>query len=236
VFLGVASGALPLTCFVGLSACRAAPDVVQPAAPVVAEVASAASSQAPSVPASAAPPPTLTRNDVVGATFAMLNVDLAPPPEDGELKTRVVKTVTIGPDGQPVGVAPAAAAAPSTSKTTAKVATAGPFRQIAAAPRIAASGAHASAPSTPAEAILPGKTAVATELAVDPPKANSRTAVVKNSGANVRSSPSKGKSRVLFALPGGTTVTIGENSHGWLKVTDSRGRTGWVYQDLLVRD
>ena len=71
--------------------------------------------------------------------------------------------------------------------------------------------------------------------AVPKAKASGSKAVVKGSGVNVRSAPSRGKSKVLFALAPGATVTISDNQRGWLKVTDAKGRSGWVYQEFVSR-
>jgi uncharacterized protein YgiM (DUF1202 family) len=57
--------------------------------------------------------------------------------------------------------------------------------------------------------------------------------IVGGLGVNVRSGPSKSSAR-LFALEGGKKVTVSENRKGWLRVTDERGRTGWIYSSFLV--
>ena len=54
-------------------------------------------------------------------------------------------------------------------------------------------------------------------------------------GANVRSLPKTGGSEVLYALASGEEVTVTETSKGWSKVVDSRGRSGWVWNELLRR-
>ena len=64
-------------------------------------------------------------------------------------------------------------------------------------------------------------------------KMASNIRIIAGQGVNVRSGPGKSKSK-LFALPGGTEVTIGESNHGWLEITDAKGRTGWVYKDYLL--
>jgi hypothetical protein len=235
VLLGVASGALPLTCFVGLSACETGPVTADLSAPKIVPNGKSVSGGEGVKTVAAIAPPTLTRNDVVGATFAMLKVDLSSfTGDDGELKTRKVKTVSIGPDGQPTGFATPtpleAAPAVTTTATVSRQAT-------ATTPRTASKpAARVVAGGTPSVAVTEHATAVASELAVKPPPAGSHQAVIKNSGANIRSAPSKSKSKVLFSLAGGTTVTIGANDHGWLKVTDAKGRSGWVYEELLVRE
>jgi uncharacterized protein YraI len=72
--------------------------------------------------------------------------------------------------------------------------------------------------------------AAATE-APSSPSGDVRT--VKGQGVNVRSGPSSSNGK-LFALRGGTKVTVTEENRGWLKVTDPEGRTGWAYEDYLT--
>ena len=55
---------------------------------------------------------------------------------------------------------------------------------------------------------------------------------VRGAGVNVRSSPSSSAEK-LFALPGGEQVSVTETQRGWLKVTDDRGRSGWLYEDYV---
>jgi hypothetical protein len=59
---------------------------------------------------------------------------------------------------------------------------------------------------------------------------NTRT--VKGMGVNVRSAPTSAGGK-LFALKGGEKVTVIETKRGWVRVTDSRGRSGWAYKDYL---
>lgn len=62
--------------------------------------------------------------------------------------------------------------------------------------------------------------------------ASGDTGTIGGSGVNVRSGPGKSSAR-LFALAAGEKVKIGENQHGWLKITDDQGRTGWVYKSFI---
>ncbi|MBN9314761.1 MAG: SH3 domain-containing protein [Devosia sp.] len=62
--------------------------------------------------------------------------------------------------------------------------------------------------------------------------ASGDTRTVAGSGVNVRSGPGKSSGK-LFALAGGEKVKVGEDQHGWLKITDDQGRTGWVYKTYL---
>jgi hypothetical protein len=58
------------------------------------------------------------------------------------------------------------------------------------------------------------------------------TRTVAGSGVNVRSGPGKSTDK-LFALAGGEKVKVGESQHGWFKITDDQGRTGWIYKTYL---
>ncbi|MEO6396274.1 MAG: SH3 domain-containing protein [Devosia sp.] len=107
--------------------------------------------------------------------------------------------------------------------------------EISAPAEDAALGAIAEVTATvPAEA--EPERAMVEETAPAQPKPSvepSNTRIVAGQGVNVRSGPGKSQSK-LFALAGGTKVTIGENRKGWLEITDSKGRTGWVYKDYLL--
>lgn len=48
----------------------------------------------------------------------------------------------------------------------------------------------------------------------------------------VRSGPSKSTSQV-FALKGGTPVSLGQSKNGWTEITTQDGRTGWVFAKFL---
>jgi hypothetical protein len=240
VLLGVASGALPVQCFTGIAACRAVEDAAKLSAK-----GDAAAPEAPAVHVALneAQAPTLTQNDVIASTFAMLEVDLEAL-QPGELSKRVVRTVAIGPDGQPIveGAATPAGAIQEVAAVQAELVASvepAPVRSIATAASDASPLAYASdAPVAKASSAETATTDVATADPVAPVKAKAATgstAVVKGSGVNVRTAPSKGKSKVLFALAPGAVVTINDNQRGWLKVTDAKGRSGWVYQDFVSR-
>jgi hypothetical protein len=227
VLLGVASGALPIGCFVRLAACEASPLTADETAPIIVPNGKGVSGGVAVKTVAEIAPPTLTRNDVVAATFEMLDFELSPPPaSEGELKTRVVTTVAIGPDGQPEGLAtPAPAVAPLVPEELALSATPAPMAPVVGT--IAAAGTPTAATEH--------STAVATELAVEPPAPTGQPEfVVKGSGANVHTGPAKA-SKVLFALNPGVTVILNDEERGWMKVTDEDGRTGWVWEELLVR-
>lgn len=83
------------------------------------------------------------------------------------------------------------------------------------------------------EAATVEETAAEPEVEVAAAPASSDGARVKGQGVNVRSGPSTGSGK-LFALVGGTEVTITDRSKGWLKITDDRGRSGWAYSSFLA--
>ena len=66
------------------------------------------------------------------------------------------------------------------------------------------------------------------------PSAGLGSAVVKGAGANVRSAPSLANSNVLFVLAAGTRLRVLEDHRGWLRITDTRGRGGWIYEDFVA--
>lgn len=236
-FFGVATGALPVRCLIS-GTCGPVPETLAIATP------QRAATPAPSATAKAEPvaikaAPTLTSNDVVAATFAQLKVELQPPkaaetspvqvastatnpagavvtnPDSG-LSKRVVRAITVHPDGTPDFGAQAYAAAPAPLR---------PTPAVDAAARIGAGQTPlvsevASADLSPADDPAPVK---ATGLVT-----------VAGKGANVRSSAGK-SGKVLFALRGGAQVTIVENKRGWMRIKDDQGRVGWIYSDGLDR-
>jgi SH3-like domain-containing protein len=56
--------------------------------------------------------------------------------------------------------------------------------------------------------------------------------VVAGSGVTVRAGPGK-SNKQLFALSSGSEVTVLDDSKGWLKIKDAKGRTGWAYQSYM---
>mgnify|MGYP001552377372 CR=1 FL=1 len=132
------------------------------------------------------------------------------------LRKRVVRAITVHPDGTPDFGAQAYAAAPAPLR---------PTPAVDAAARIGAGQTPlvsevASADLSPADDPAPVK---ATGLVT-----------VAGKGANVRSSAGK-SGKVLFALRGGAQVTIVENKRGWMRIKDDQGRVGWIYSDGLDR-
>jgi SH3-like domain-containing protein len=70
----------------------------------------------------------------------------------------------------------------------------------------------------------------------DPPAADpekpANVKKVAGSGVTVRAGPGK-SNKQLFNLSGGSEVTVADESKGWLKITDAKGRTGWAYKDYV---
>jgi hypothetical protein len=197
--------------------------------------------------------PSLTNNDVLAATFAQLKVELKPPTtnatstagttavatatvppvtplkpavttiknDETGLTTRVVRAITVKPDGTPdLGPVAEAYAEPSAPVVP-------PSPAVDAAARIGAG----QLPLVDAEPVnITPKPTVTQKTA----STGGGGATVLGSGANVRSSPSKG-GKVLFALSGGESVTVLDNKRGWLKIKDDQGRTGWIYSDGVKR-
>ncbi len=242
IVTGIATGTLPVRCLAGGSACTA-----RPAATDVAEVAPApVVKQEPAVTAAAptklavsgdllSPKPTLTSNDVLAATFAMLPAELQKPTVTaaakpaGELTTRKVKAISINPDGTPDMSQLVTEAYASSGRTIVPQSPA-----VEAAARIGAGEQPVAEADLTADKPVVKPAAKPAATAPAPKKAaGGNTGTIAGKGANVRSSPTKGKNQVLFTIPGGATVTLGEKSHGWVKVTDSQGRSGWVYGDYV---
>jgi hypothetical protein len=249
-FLGVASGVIPVGCLM-TGSCKApatpaeaAVAKLQPPAPAGTE--GAVQMVKPVVQKAA---PSLSHNDVLAATFAQLKVDLQPPtatttpnsstttvataappkgvpggskvnPDSG-LTTRMVRAVTVNPDGTPNLTGMAEAYADSSKPMVPR------SPAVEAAARIGAG----QMPVIEAEAVA--------ELAPAKPSdakaaAGAGNATVLGAGANVRVSPGK-SGRVLFALNGGERVTVLDSSRGWLKIKDDQGRTGWIFSDGVKR-
>lgn len=274
-FFGVATGALPVRCWIG-GVCTTA------GAPAAIGVAPAGDAQAPAPqPASADPArpvavaavatpanqtlvksrPTLTNNDVIGATFAQLKVDFQAPTS---LPNSPVKVATAAPFAAPAPLKPATGSAitsPDTGLTKRVVSTVSiradgtpdiggtVAEAYAAAPRTGSAApspaleaaARIGAGETPVAEVTPAvdlKPAAVDDIKPRAPTAattpKSAMATVLGQGANVRSSPSKG-GKVLFAINGGEKLTVLDDKRGWLRVKDDRGRVGWIYADGVRR-
>jgi Bacterial SH3 domain len=260
VFLGFASGALPVSCLTqGLTLCGAVPNVAPnevpgPDAPSKLQFRFTP----PPVKVVAAVPsaPTLTSNEVVAGSFALLKVDLqsaaptsAASPPTGPTQVadvdpnaplvRTVKTVSIRADGSPdVGVGAASDAAAMQVAEATPIDT--PIAPLVMPQTGTTAVDAADAVATPSAATGPetvDKLALVEEPALPVKKAkpasSGKSATLKGQGANVRSAPSSSASTILFALAGGTKVSIIGSSHGWVQVKDPKGRSGWVYKDYL---
>lgn len=150
---------------------------------------------------------------------AVRQIEMAPassPPVVAETEAPVVAETEIAAltpgEGQRITIAGADAFAEETAAIDAEAA-------LSPAPKPRPTAALAYAPSG-------AKTSV--QLT------DGNTATVGGQGVNVRSAPSKSKSKVLFALTAGTEVTITDSEKGWQYVTDGKGRSGWAYKDLLL--
>jgi len=238
-----------------------APTVQQPAAPSSTEPAPGTVPQIPNVkivPVVAKPAPSLTQNDVLAATFAQLRVELQAPgkpstspvqvaaalppvstpgaaqtvtdPDTG-LNKRIVKAVSIRPDGTP-DLTGTEAVGYTESPPTADDASSYPA--VDAATRIGA-GQPPSAEPAPAPRVAevhpPAK---ASAPADKTGSSGGNIYVVLGSGVNVHSNYGKGN-KILFAIAGGEKVTVLDTQHGWMKIRDDQGRTGWVWNDGLKK-
>jgi hypothetical protein len=175
-------------------------------------------------------PASITHNDVVAQTFAALEAVLVG--TAGELTSRKVRIVSIDSDGMPVADAEATqvAEAPAAEPIAEPEPAPEPV-QVAQAedPEPVASSEEPPAEAPVAEQAEPAPTAVAYA------PVRGGTAVVGRQGGNVRSLPQTKGSDVLFALPRGSDVTVVEMQKGWAKIVDDRGRSGWIWDDLLLR-
>lgn len=161
-------------------------------------------------------PASLTKNDLIARTFAALDPDLSI--SQGELTARKVRTVAIGPDGLPI--APVAEPVAETPLVVAEAEISQPEPVSAAAEAAPVTEAAGEEESPAASAYAP---------------VTRGNAVIGRQGANVRSEPTTRGGDVLFALASGEEVTITQTSKGWSKVVDEKGRSGWIWGELLRR-
>jgi hypothetical protein len=144
-----------------------------------------------------------------------------------------VRSIPVGPDGQPIfasvakqSASPAAPvkAAPLSYASTAPLAAVSSGAEVADVPA-AVPAIEAPIPRTrPARFNEVPANAVA--------ETSSDVRAVGGSGVNVRSGPSS-SADTLFVLGAGASVTVLDKERGWLKVVDENGRTGWAYGDFI---
>lgn len=265
--IALATGALPINCLAGASSCAAHaavevtklpadPSMLQPAVqPTVQQQALA--------DLTATTDPTLTHNEVVNKSFALLNTSLATPlnsasvptptaiaktaaadPDDmNAMKVRTVKTVSIHADGTP-DVTASTADAGAASQPETQVAEVVPTVAPLVAPSSSSEPVALPKSSTPQVVpAVPKKVAEADETdvvkAAPSPKkvpivrATGKGGTIKGQGANVHSD-AKSASSVVFAITGGSKVKVLGTSKGWVHITDDKGRSGWIYKDYVT--
>jgi hypothetical protein len=160
--------------------------------------------------------------------------------------TRRVTTIAIRPGAteglgtapaaaapQPVPLAPQAAAPAAPEAAAPQVAAVAPAEAapvVAAQPEVAAAPGMAPDGSAPWPLVRPDRAASPAAATAAP---HSGTVRVVGTGANVRAGPSRSRDR-LFALAPGQEVKVTDSQRGWRKITDSRGRSGWIYSDYLA--
>lgn len=93
---------------------------------------------------------------------------------------------------------------------------------FAPVPRMRPAGLGITGPAVEAEPEPPSEEQPASAAAAG------STRTVLGEGANVRSGPSTASGKV-FALSGGAAVTVTDTERGWHRITDAKGRSGWVY-------
>lgn len=263
IVLGVATVALPLrclssardfrSCFASADAFLDRPSVPAPfGRPAPAGVALApVASRTPGATAEPAPAPAPTPAGLIDATFGLLQPAAEAPaagppaapvgdtggvtvvpktPRAGGPTTRRVATVTIRGDGS--ATPSATVAAPSAPAPSAAAAADTPAAGTPA-PGMADTAASAADNGTVPAAGLPWPQPRPEAVAPHATAPASGVLRVSGSGANVRAGPSKSQTR-LFALAPGQKVTVTESRRGWRRITDERGRQGWVDADYLT--
>jgi SH3 domain-containing protein len=261
--IALATGALPINCLAGAGSCAAHAAVevkTLPPDPSAAEPqAKPTLQQQVLADLTATTDPTLTHNEVVTKSFALLNTSLATPlnsasvpttaaiaasasnPDDMNApKVRTVKTVSIRADGTPdtgtVAVDTSAASQPET-----QVAEVVPTVAPLVAP--ASSAEPVALPKSPTVVPAVPKHVAEVEPAVikaapSPKKvpivrATGKGGTVKGAGANVHAD-ARSASSVVFAITGGSKVKVLGSSKGWVHITDAKGRSGWIYKDYIT--
>ena len=247
-FFAVVTGVLPIRALISHAATAEAAKPLDPVAMVAPAPVSTKTVEKVALVAPVVDRPalTLTNNDVVGGSFAALPAQLQKPavenpkplPEtqvaaNAPLTKHTVRVIAVKPDGTPDFSAPQ----PDNGDETVAQAYAEPHRPPVWRDIPALDAAtQISAGQKPA--LVADKTVEVASIDPAPAvvsKSGGKTGVILGSGANVRSAPAKGSNKVLFALAGGMTVKLGDSRNGWWRVTDSKGRTGWVYKDYIKR-
>lgn len=239
VVFGMVTGVVPVQKWMAGAAKPAAAEMAPVIGPTKMPSAELPATIEPVKVAAAAPAtnvPTLTKNDVIAASFAALPADLQKPAvathskaaaTDAPLTRRVVRVVAVRPDGTLTGLPMVQAYADNSW--------APPVSDIPALDAAASIGAGETPAVMPVQPPRPVAVASVGKAPAEEATDSGKDALIAGSGANVRSAPTKGANRVLFALAGGTHVTVSESRHGWLHVTDDKGRSGWVYSDYVKR-
>lgn len=256
--IALATGALPLNCLAGANSCAAHAAVevktlpAEPTSPVQPGASTPMQQQAVAE-LTATTDPTLTHNEVVTKSFALLNTSLATPLSSTAPKNadddmtspmvRTVKTVSIRADGTPdIGSEPSSAI-PAANQPETQVAEATPQVAPLVAPSSAAPQALPKSseqpevvPAAPKQQVAEVEPAVV-KAAAAPKKApiiraTGKGGTIKGQGANVHADAKK-SSGVLFAITGGSKVKVLGSSKGWIHITDPKGRSGWVYKDYI---
>ncbi len=178
-------------------------------------------------------PASISSNDLVAQTFAALEAGLVG--TAGELTSRRVRTVAIDADGMPLAADSETPQAPVTEESASEP----PAEPEPAPEPLQVAQVDESAPAVSSEDPVPQDPVVEepepqpSAVAYAPVRGGS--AVVGRQGGNVRSLPQTKGSDVLFALPRGAEITVVEMHKGWAKIVDNRGRSGWIWDDLLMR-
>lgn len=173
----------------------------------------------------------VARNDMIISTFDMLTQPLVPSAKSG--KTTETKAEAVAEAALPEVDLPMAAAEAHglvAKRSSVAVANSEAARAI---DRELGGGAPTDATLAYAPADVPKASKPVTEPAAKA-TAGADLRTVGGAGVNVRSGPGKSTAK-LFALAGGTEVTVKEDRGGWLHIVDAKGRSGWAYKSYLTR-
>jgi hypothetical protein len=150
------------------------------------------------------------------------------PANPGEITSRTVRSIPIGPDGKPIfasvvnpGPSPAAGAGQAAPLS---------FTSTAALAAVPGDPAIAEPEAPVVVAPIPRTRPESFNEVATAPSGDVRS--VGGSGVNVRSGPTS-SADTLFVLGAGASVTVLDKERGWLKVVDEDGRSGWAYGDFI---